>query len=205
MPKPILVLCFASTLAIAQDKPPSFEVASIKPADRPVAGATASCANIGVPDPGRFTARYRNLKALIQCAYSIEDFRISGGDESLMKGRYEIDAKPSNPATKHEMLIMLQTLLADRFQLSFHMETKPAEVTVLSVSKDGSKFGPQFHPFKEGEPPAITAAKQRKYGPISIKAWATGLRLNMQYSVPGAAAPANIPPILDRTGLDGPL
>jgi uncharacterized protein (TIGR03435 family) len=65
--------------------------------------------------------------------------------------RYDIEARPESPATREQMLLMLQSLLSERFQLAFHRETKPLPVNALVVAKGGPKFGAQFHPLKAGE------------------------------------------------------
>ena len=51
--------------------------------------------------------------------------------------RYDIDAKPESPAPRDQMLLMRRTLLADRFQFTFHRETKSLPMNLLVVTKGG--------------------------------------------------------------------
>ncbi|HXB68132.1 MAG TPA: TIGR03435 family protein, partial [Candidatus Acidoferrales bacterium] len=58
----------------------------------------------------------------------------------LATERYDIVAKTSSPASDHQLRLMLQTLLADRFQLTFHRETKELPVYLLVTGKRGAKL-----------------------------------------------------------------
>jgi uncharacterized protein (TIGR03435 family) len=131
--------------------PAGFEVASIKPSD-PAAGGM----QVGVSPGGVFTARNVTVKALVQQAYDVRDFQISGGPGWLDTERYDIVAKgdgtgPSEDDLrkmtdeqrnlfKDQLLLKLQELLAERFELKVHRETKELPVYALIVAKNGTKF-----------------------------------------------------------------
>jgi uncharacterized protein (TIGR03435 family) len=110
-----LVVCLVmsvSCAAIAQtDKRPQFEVASIKPAAPDGRGSLIRIA------PGRVNVTNTTLKELIGSAWRIEPFQISGGPAWLDSARYDIAAKSENSPKQDETLLMLQSLLADRFQV----------------------------------------------------------------------------------------
>jgi bla regulator protein BlaR1 len=135
----ILLLALASLprLTAQTSKPPAFEVASIKPGDPSARGV-----RIQINPGGRFTAANVNLKFLIQYAYGVRDFQIAGAPGWAGSDRYEISAKPEEGenATQDQLKLMMQTLLADRFQLTFHRETKELPVYALVVGKNGSKL-----------------------------------------------------------------
>ena len=111
-----------------------FEVASIKPSN----GA----------DPRRvfnfenqlFTVANITVKRLIQTAYGIRDFQISGGPGWAGSDLYDINAKLEAPATWEQMLPMVQSLLAERFQLVIRRETKDMPVYALVIAKNGPKL-----------------------------------------------------------------
>ena len=87
-------------------------------------------------------------RQLIQAAYGVADYQVIGGPGWLTNERYDIEAKAANPdATKADINAMLQTLLADRFKLQFHRETKDIDVYDLVVDPNGSKM----KPLKDGE------------------------------------------------------
>jgi uncharacterized protein (TIGR03435 family) len=110
-----------------------FDVGSVKPADpnRP-----------GVPfriGPDSFSMRGR-LKDLIQQAYEVEDYQVAGGPAWVQTDRYDVQAKAAAAASPHEIRLMLQALLAERFQLKIHRETRTMTGYALIVDKGGAKL-----------------------------------------------------------------
>ncbi len=66
-------------------------------------------------------------------------------------GRYAIEARASTTPTKDQIRLMMQSLLADRFQLKVHFENQETEVLALTPVKPG-KMGPKLRPHSEGPP-----------------------------------------------------
>jgi uncharacterized protein (TIGR03435 family) len=121
---------------MAANANPVFEVATIKPSD-----------------PGRpgkvFTVRGQEvitinttLSDLITMAYDIHVRQISGGPAWLESDKYDITGKPEAPGLPNvaQLKIMIQKLLADRFQLKFHREKKELSAYAITVGKTGSKL-----------------------------------------------------------------
>jgi len=133
----LLALASLSHLAAQTHPAPAFEVASIKPGD-PSARAT----RIQMAPGGRFTAANVTLKFLIQYAYGVRDFQITGAPGWAGSDKYEVSAKAEEGenATQDQLKQMMQTLLAERFKLTFHRETKELPVYGLVVAKNGSKL-----------------------------------------------------------------
>jgi uncharacterized protein (TIGR03435 family) len=124
--------------AATADAAPRFEVVSIKPADASVRpGRFGASIDTG---PARLSSRGASLKDLIQAAYGIEAYQVSGGPGWVDSARFIVDAKPASPATREQLLQMLRPLLADRFKLAFHRETKEFAVYALVVAKGGPKL-----------------------------------------------------------------
>jgi bla regulator protein blaR1 len=119
----------------------------------------------------RFAVRYLSrgglrisggsLKYLLTLAYEVRSFQISGGSGCIDSDRFDILAKsddssasenapgdPSKPTEtqyktmQERMRPTLQALLADRFQLRLHRETKEQRVYALVVGKNGTKLQP---------------------------------------------------------------
>ncbi len=88
MGRTLVTIALAVALATAQ----SFEVISIKPSD-PAATGT----RVGIAPGGIFQARGVTLKGLIQQAYDVRDFQISGGPGWIGTERYDIEAKGERP------------------------------------------------------------------------------------------------------------
>ena len=124
----------ALTAAQAPAQKPMFEVASIRPANSGRPGMSMQT------EVGRFKAINVTVSFLIQYAYGIKDFQLSGGPGWMASDKFDIDAKGEAKTGDREFPPMMRTLLADRFQLKFHQETKTLPVFDLVVAKDGPKF-----------------------------------------------------------------
>jgi len=130
-----LGLVFGAALC-AQPAPPRFEVASVKP------NTTASPNSGGVrTSSGRLTVDNETLKRCIYNAYGVGPNQVVGGPDWLSTDRFNIEAKPEQPVKDDALLMaMLQTLLADRFKLVVHRETRSIQAYVLEVAKNGPKL-----------------------------------------------------------------
>ena len=131
----VCVLLAMSVWCIAQI-PKEFEVASVKPQ---APGDTRVSIQ---PSPGGFIANGVPLKLLIEIAYRVKDYQISGGPDWIESDHYDVSAKA--PAgfipTGQQMQPMLQALLADRFRLKLHRETRELPAFLLVVNKGGPKL-----------------------------------------------------------------
>ena len=123
------ILLAAHALAQA----PAFEAAAIKPSKDSSRGISWDS------EPGRINLS-ATLKGLITIAYRVKDFQVTGGPKWVDGDRFEINAKAEGPAKDPELLEMLRTLLADRFQLAIHHEQKMAPAYALVVAKSGLKI-----------------------------------------------------------------
>jgi uncharacterized protein (TIGR03435 family) len=127
-----------------------FEVASIKPFPHPVTensmsyNAWRSMARSS--RHGQFSLVMVTLKGLVLAAYDVNDFQVVGGPAWMDTDGYDLVAKAGRDATYSQMQPMLQSLLADRFELKLHRETRDLPVYELSAAKGG----PTIVPAKEG-------------------------------------------------------
>ncbi len=134
----IVTACLFVGLASAQSKPasPSFEVASIKPAAPPPDGMMRIMMG---GDAGRINYTNVSLMDLIWRAFGVLDSRISGPDW-IGSARFDVVGKFPPGATREQVPAMLQTLLADRFKLTFHKEPKVLPAYALVAGKGGPKL-----------------------------------------------------------------
>ena len=128
---------FPAALSVSQPAPqPAFEVAAIKP------NTTADSSSNWSVRPGGLTVENMSLKSIIQAAYSVQNYQYLA-PAWLDKERYNITAKPETKAEGgKQLLLMLQTLLAERCKLVVHRETKPVSGYALVVAKGGLKIHP---------------------------------------------------------------
>jgi uncharacterized protein (TIGR03435 family) len=129
-------LIFQASAVWAQPAP-AFEVASIKPAAASnISGITGGP---GSRDPGQLTCISSTIQDLIEDAYNVKGYQIRG-PAVLTSERFDIAAKVPKGATKEDLMVMLQGLLAERFKLTLHRETKELPVYALAVNKGGAKL-----------------------------------------------------------------
>jgi uncharacterized protein (TIGR03435 family) len=140
MKNAILQMFFVAAPLFSQSTTPAeFDVASVKPNtlnDRIV--------RIKIGPGGSFTTRGYTLKLLIQQAYAVMGWQISGGAGWLDADRYDISAKAlmTGDLDERRLRPLLQRLLADRFQLRVHESTKEMTGYALVVARGGPKLTP---------------------------------------------------------------
>ncbi|HEX4030255.1 MAG TPA: TIGR03435 family protein [Terracidiphilus sp.] len=137
---------FASAAAV--EKPPSFEVASIKPS-RP-----DDTSQDWDDSPGRLSIENYTLRRIVQSAYGLKsESQVLGGPKWIDKEHFDITAKADDVETEkmrslngegwvHERSLMLQSLLAERFQLKASRSTRNLSVNALIVARSGIRFQP---------------------------------------------------------------
>jgi uncharacterized protein (TIGR03435 family) len=133
------MVCAAAIVwpAIAQQTA-AFEAAAVKPAAP--GGHTETRRYPG----GRFTATSVTVRALIQRAWDIKDFQITGGPGWIDSELFDVIAKapPTGAVSGPELDLMIQSLLRERFHLEIHRETKDMPIYSLLVAKSGPKLTP---------------------------------------------------------------
>jgi len=145
------VVMVVTALAQTPERVPTFEVASVK---RNTSGD--SRAPMRTQPGGRFVATNVLLKFLIAAAFgmpdppSLIDARILGGPEWIGSERYDINAKaniefrPSPDGPARELLLMIRSLLEERFKLKAHRETRELPIYELVLARADRRLGPEM-------------------------------------------------------------
>ena len=167
-----------------------FEVATIKPSQGGRVGGIR-------PAPGgqRYVGSNVPLRLVIQVAYRLRNDQVIGGPGWIDTDRWDINAQAERPSTTEQLHIMLRNLLADRFELQFHRDTKERSIYALTVDKDGPRLTP--HQQQSAGDPWIDVAQEQPFHmkwsaksvPMDYVAWRLGLALDR--------------PVIDRTELKG--
>jgi len=131
----LAALLVSGACAGAQDPTPSFEAATVK-----VNNLGPTSPNGFSPTPGRLRVTNMPLQQLIQAAYHIKTGMLFGTAAWMQSERFDIDAKAPGSSTFEEDMVMLRALLAERFQLKFHRETRQLKIQTLVLAKSGPKF-----------------------------------------------------------------
>jgi uncharacterized protein (TIGR03435 family) len=121
----------------AQTSTPSFEVASIKRSARPLGGGS-----IGVQPGGRFSAINMPLTRLIEVAYGVREPQVIDAPDWVKNETFDVNAKPAGEVTRAETLLMVRSLLAERFKLVLKTEQRELAVQELSRIREDGQVGP---------------------------------------------------------------
>jgi len=207
------LIIFASCAAFAQTAPAplSFEVASLKPTANPGTQDRIMRRMTGGPgtsDPGTFTYSNVTLKLLATVAFNLKEFQVDG-PEWIDSVGYDLIAKMPPGTTKEQAAQMMQTLLAERFKMEFHRETKPMPVFALVVGKGGSKMKPVEAPAPPPDsPPDGRASLQARAATPGVRMMMSpdGVRLTGQMTtaqLTDSLTRQLARPVLDQTELTG--
>jgi uncharacterized protein (TIGR03435 family) len=196
------------TVLAAQAAAPAFEVATIRLSPPEAQGAL-----INFPQPGRLSVTNFTLRMLIGQAYQSElgpGFQISGGPSWIEKDRYVILGQAAGGVTRAEMMLMLKTLLVERFALKAHSEMKEVDAYALVMARKDAKTGPKLQKWDgncNGKP--ASPAQPNATGPrcaaffrppgLVMRGVTMAVLANML-----SASFANLGrPVVDRTSLEG--
>jgi uncharacterized protein (TIGR03435 family) len=173
------------------EAPLAFEVASVKPSESGFFGGIR-------PAEGgqRYVARGVPVRFMIKLIYHIIDDQIVGEPAWMNTERFDVEGRAGRPSSLRQLQEMFQTLLADRFKLQFHRETRQLPAYALTVDKMGSKLTVNDSTDEVGDV---------SVGPSTGKLPGMYVRkVSMSYLCWHLAQfPEVGRPVLDRTGLKG--
>jgi len=204
----VIVACLVrlngQTQQAPDHKPPSFEVASIKPSDSLDSGGSA-----GFQAGGRFRAVNIAPLGFIVMAYASQDhplFRsqIIGAPDWIGSTRYNVTAKVSddlaaqNPSTLgRQMPLFLRALLQERFNLQVHHETRELPVFALRLLRKDGRLGPQMRPS------TATCPGDRDKCSLHFSAGGVSSGAMLMSALVGILASNTERVVIDDTGLQG--
>jgi uncharacterized protein (TIGR03435 family) len=165
-------------------------VASVKPVTPP-GGPHVVSLNV---NHGRLNIEAAELRQIVGLAYSIQRVRVLGGPSWADSDQFDIVAKAENPdATRDEVRSMLQTLLAERFHVAVHRETKQLPAYTLVLGKAGSKLKQASPDSKSGmtESPGPNGVQRMVFVSTPVR-----VLVNLLANALGS-------PVVDQTGLEG--
>jgi uncharacterized protein (TIGR03435 family) len=144
---------------------PIFEAASVRQNTSP-----EGFVQLGIQPDGRFTASNVPLRMLIRNAYQLQDAQLIGGPDWISSHRFDVVAKaegsvpwnfPGPGAPAGPLQIMLQALLAERFHLKVHKETRELPIYAMRLARSDGRLGPQLRPVVVDCAAAMAGARGR--------------------------------------------
>jgi uncharacterized protein (TIGR03435 family) len=186
----VIAALMSASFARTQDKPArlTFDVATVRPSKQ----ADRNGGIKALPGGNGYTAQNIPVKLMISLMYRVPMRQITGGPDWLDSDRYNVEARVERSYSIDDLHIMYQNLLADRFNLKFHIETKEGPVYALMLDTPGSKL-------KINESPQDYKIPMN-FGPEG----AVGIRVPMPYLCwwLGQQLQNSGRPVIDLTGLD---
>lgn len=228
----LVLACLAAGAWAQTDAGPEFEVASVKPAPPPTGNGIRVMmrGGPGSEEPGRLDWNNVSLQNMLTYAFNIKEYQLQGPDW-VGSQRFDMVAKLPPNTTREQARLMLQKLLADRFKLTVHHESREHGVYALVVAKGGPKLtesdpndtsglAPMMMPGREGGQMRVPAPPPPPGGGRGGPAGGPGRgpgRGGMMMSRPGHLQAKKIgidglanflsnlagKPVLDQTGLKG--
>jgi uncharacterized protein (TIGR03435 family) len=203
----ILCTSFLSCCVAFGQQPPgtiAFEVASIKPSKPLPMGQMRFGMNA---DAGMLRYTNVSLRDCIRVAYRVKEFQVQGPDW-LGSERFDIVAKLPGGSSQDQIPEMLQALLAERFKLALHRDTKEHAIYALVAAKSGPKLKPAEIPAGEGAPatgtprsgPLPRGAMSMMMGPDGAHLKAPSATLS---TVAEMISRFSERPVVDMTGIQG--
>ena len=144
----------------------------------------------------------------MQFAYSLRDFQVVGGPEWIKKDLFEVYAKSVGEPARADVLLMLQSLLEERFRLVTHKEPRDMRFFAMVVARSDGRLGPYLHRGPDTPQPCdlkqIEEGESGRPKPTPGMAMSTvGIRCGPLTNLAEIATRFVDLPVFDRTGLTG--
>ena len=137
----LVVLILGVVLTAQTPASPTFDVASIKVRTTPPAPGSVRIQ----PSPDRYDRINISLRDLILDAYELQPYQLTGGPDWIIDAaRFDVAAKASFAPSREQMVLMVQRLLAERFALRVHHETREMPTFVLRLARNDGQLGSQI-------------------------------------------------------------
>jgi len=176
--------------------PPRFEIADVRASPR---RADAFLRRYGL-QAGRYEMLNATMLDLIAAAYGLDEQKVIGGPNWLELDRFDVIAETPPGATPDSIKPMLQALLADRFKLKVHMDTRPVPAFALVVAKGKPKMTEAEGSGKSGCEPGPPQRGRAPYRVLTCHHVSMALFAQI---LRGWAAEYFDNPVVDATGLKG--
>ena len=196
----VRIAALSSGLAFGQaaETPPAFDLADVHVSPH----VTNPYMRGGVLRGGRYDVRTASMLNLISAAYGVDAEKVIGGPSWLDTDRFDIAAKAPANTPMETVRLMLQTLLADRFKLKVHMDSKPVPVLALSMGKGKPKL-------KESDGSASSGCQGQQQNPqpgtipYNVVACHNRTMEQLAQDLRNMAGGYLTNPVVDQTGLKG--
>ncbi len=185
----LAAFCAGPAHAAPSEQRLTFEVVAIHPSSPDAAGGFVK----PLPNGSGYSVNNMTVKTMMSVMYRIPGRQIVGGPDWFGSDRFDVEARADRGEHSiDELHTMLKNLLADRFGLKFHVDTKEGPVYFLAVDKGGLKMK------ADGSKPGLSVP----IIPTGPGEW-TGTKVPLEYLCwfLGQMASEDVRPVIDQTGL----
>jgi uncharacterized protein (TIGR03435 family) len=185
-------------LAQEPQRPLAFDVTSVKPNTSGEHGGSSKA------QPGRYVGLNVTLKRVVGLAYRpVQEF--IGGPDWINTDRFDIEGRVEGTPNQEQMQEMLRSLLADRFKLAVHRETRQMPAYALTLARGDGRLGAELRAVPPcTPPPASPASPEQRCGGFAVGGGSlkgTGVTMTqLAAELPSATEGRDV---VDRTGLSG--
>src|SRR5215510_9532025 len=134
------VVLSCSLFGQTPEKPQTFELADVHASPPSGIAQLAQMSGGAAPRNGRFEIRNATMLDLVRTAYSVEPEKVVGGPNWLASDRFDVIAKVPAGKNQENARLILRALLAERFGLTIHNDSRPLPVFVLSAGSGRPKM-----------------------------------------------------------------
>src|SRR3984885_5769087 len=205
-----LVALLAATVcgvAFAQQRP-EFEVAAIRPSNPNESFINARTPSLRADASRNLVFKQTSIANLIMLAHNVGAPQIIGPDWLSVKelsraDHFDVTARIPEGSTPEQVPLMLQSLLADRFHLTFHQENRVLGAYALVVGKNGSKLAETSNDSSAGKGVCNRSFAQRQGATLAAECkgiLGADIAQQIQTLAPGYFREG---PIVDMTNLNG--
>ena len=176
----------------------TFDVTSVKPNTSGEQGGSSKA------QPGRYVGLNVTLKRVVGLAYRpVQEF--IGGPDWINTDRFDIEGRVEGTPTQDQMLEMLRSLLADRFKLAVHRETRQMPAYALTLARGDGRLGAELRAVPPcTPPPASPASPARGCGGFAVGGGSLkGIGVTVTQLAAELPSATEGRYVVDRTGLSG--
>ena len=196
------LMVVVTTLTAAQGPSPTFDVTSVKPNTSGATGGRSSCC-----DGGGYTGTNVTVRRVMGLAY-MPTPEIVGGPSWIYTDLFDIQGRTARRHDRPEVQLMLRALLADRFKLRVHRETREMPAYALVLARTDGQVGPQLvhaQPCPAASPTQPEPRGQSCGGFNLGRGTLRGRSVTTSQIARELGAATDGRHVLDRTGLAGPF
>jgi uncharacterized protein (TIGR03435 family) len=197
----LILASMASLFAQTPQRSLTFDVTSVRPNTSGEQGGSSR------GQPGRYVGVNVTMRRVMGLAY-LPVQEIVGGPSWINTERFDIEGRAEGTPNQEQMREMLRSLLADRFKLVVHRETRQMPAYALTLARSDGRLGAELRPAAPCEPPAPPASPRPTPGP-GCGGFSIGNGSMRGVGVTMTRLAAELPSategrhVVDRTGLSG--